>query len=133
MLLFLYECVYSQHFFKFFSKFNKVCLKIFFETIFFKMPEEAFCDMKSIFVGLADGGALGDHGRQCAGVLHRDSGLQRHLYQLQPSLRPLLDHAQTNGRSHVLPRLHFNNCCCFIAKVTKVQHYHYVCIIASYQ
>lgn len=66
---------------------------------------------------LLDSGALGDHGGQRLDVLHRDSGFQRPLHQLQPPLRPILDHAAANERPCFLPGLHFNHSCSTAAKV----------------
>lgn len=65
--------------------------------------------MNELFVLVSDGGALADHVGQLAGLLHGDSGFQRHLYQLQPSIWPVLDHAGANERPGLLPGLHFNH------------------------
>lgn len=66
---------------------------------------------------LIDGGALGVHGGERPDILHRDTGFQRALRQLQPSLRPILDHAAANERPRFLPGLHFNHSCSTAAKV----------------
>lgn len=67
---------------------------------------------------LLDRGALGVHGGEHLGVLHRDSGFQCHLHQLQPPLGPILDHAAANERPCFLPGLHFNHSCSTAAQVT---------------
>lgn len=71
---------------------------------------------------LLDKGSLVFHGGERLGVLYHDSGLQCSLHQLQPSFKPILDHAAANERPCFLPGLHFNHSCSTVTKVISFWH-----------